>query len=238
MAATRDARISRLSESIMSPMDIFFTHNSISEKFKCGRPIEQTYLELLSNKISIEDIPMIQVALEYGKYWTYTGNRRLWVFRKLHCTGLLPKVKVQIVQRSIPRWRFTTQNNGVSVRVRRVIGNAHATEGRGSTSSSKVPHDDGGAWSWQDSTNAAFRDSSISRKVRWQDPSSRQVPQDNGGALKCALGYQDSTTKKIPPGRWRGWQDSSSGRKVPHDDGGEWGWQDSSNGRKVPHDNG
>eukprot|EP00971_Amphidinium_carterae_P313641 6233776-Amphidinium_carterae.1 len=103
----------------MSPRDIFFTHDSISERFSCGRHIEQTYRELLCHEISIEDIPMIQVAAKDGKYWTYTGNRRLWVFRKLCSAGWLHEVNVQIVQKSIPRRKITTQDGGVSVVVRR-----------------------------------------------------------------------------------------------------------------------
>ena len=102
----------------ISPADIYFTHNSISQRFSCGRYIEHTYEQLLEYEISIDAIPMMEIAKQDGKFWTYTGNRRLWVFRKLNSAGLLPRVNARIVQRRIPTKRFTTRNGGVSVQVR------------------------------------------------------------------------------------------------------------------------
>ena len=102
----------------ISPAHIHFTHNSISQRFSCGRHIEHTYQQLLEYQISIDAIPMMEIAKQDGKFWTYTGNRRLWVFRKLNSAGLLPSVNARLVQRRIPTKRFTTQNGGVSVQVR------------------------------------------------------------------------------------------------------------------------
>lgn len=102
----------------ISPADIHFTHNSINQRFRCGRYIEHTYEQLLKCEISIDAIPMIEIAKQDGKFWTYSGNRRLWVFRKLNSAGLLPSVNACIVQKRIPSQRFTTRNGGVSVEVR------------------------------------------------------------------------------------------------------------------------
>lgn len=103
---------------MISPSKIFFTHDSISSKFSCNRLIANTYKQLRSREIPLSAIPMMTVTQWNGKWWTFTGNRRLWVFRKLHEEGCLPQIQVNVTQQPIPSKFFTTQNGGVSVRVR------------------------------------------------------------------------------------------------------------------------
>ena len=64
----------------------------------------------------------MQVAKRNGKYFT-TGNRRLWLFRQLERLGKCGEIPVVEIG-SIPSKRFTTKNDGVSVKIR---GDARGT---------------------------------------------------------------------------------------------------------------
>eukprot|EP00928_Gymnodinium_smaydae_P085141 TRINITY_DN6847_c0_g2_i1.p1 TRINITY_DN6847_c0_g2~~TRINITY_DN6847_c0_g2_i1.p1 ORF type:complete len:402 (-),score=43.53 TRINITY_DN6847_c0_g2_i1:131-1336(-) len=102
----------------LSPAKIFFTHDSINKRFSCGRFVCRTFEQLLYDEIDIDDIPSMIVTKQDGKYWTFTGNRRLWVFRKLHERGVIDRIDVQVTDQRVPQRRMTTRNGGVSVRVR------------------------------------------------------------------------------------------------------------------------
>ena len=106
----------------VSPADVRFTHDSISPFFSCGRRLVDTYDELVSGRTSMAQIPLMEIAVSHGKLWTRTGNRRLWVFRKLYEGGFIETVWVKISSEEIAAWKFTTQNDGEAVRVR----DAHA----------------------------------------------------------------------------------------------------------------
>eukprot|EP00928_Gymnodinium_smaydae_P030911 TRINITY_DN22850_c0_g1_i1.p1 TRINITY_DN22850_c0_g1~~TRINITY_DN22850_c0_g1_i1.p1 ORF type:complete len:1322 (-),score=126.63 TRINITY_DN22850_c0_g1_i1:33-3971(-) len=105
------------------PSDIFFTHDSIRATFKDDRPIQSTLSDLRAKIIDVEVIPELTVRwASYkswsGRWWTYTGNRRLWVFRQLEAEGLLERIVVQITNLEVPSFRLTTTNGGCNVRVR------------------------------------------------------------------------------------------------------------------------
>ena len=179
----------------ISPTEIFFTHNSISQRFSCGRYIENTYEQLRRRQLNISVIPLMKVTKQNGKYWTYTGNRRLWVFRKLHSAGMLDRIEVQIVQRAIPTKRFTTRNGGVSVEIR---GRPDATEifspaPRASeagvwilASSAADDDDEGGHWLWH---------ATLRREVKMYDypENSRMVLDGIGGVwVLCSTSGEKS----------------------------------------------
>eukprot|EP00929_Paragymnodinium_shiwhaense_P010704 TRINITY_DN115580_c0_g1_i1.p1 TRINITY_DN115580_c0_g1~~TRINITY_DN115580_c0_g1_i1.p1 ORF type:complete len:411 (+),score=42.32 TRINITY_DN115580_c0_g1_i1:85-1317(+) len=102
----------------LRPKHIHFTHDSISKKFSCGRFIEDTLEEILDRETRVSEVPRIIVTKQDGKWWTFTGNRRLWVFRKLEAANFLQKVWVEVTDRPVPRKFMTTKNGGTSVRVR------------------------------------------------------------------------------------------------------------------------
>lgn len=103
----------------MEPSEIRFTHDSISPVFSCGRRIHDTYRELSTGFKSVHDIPRMTVTLMNGHWYTYTGNRRLWVFQKLEREGHIGDIFVDTTDRTVPLHRFTTRNGGRSVLVRR-----------------------------------------------------------------------------------------------------------------------
>lgn len=115
----------QLGKERMRPSSIFFTHDSVKSKFKDGRPVRETLQQLRDRKIEPSAIPLMQVcrhavaALGYdSRFWTFTGNRRLWVFRQLEEEGLVEDIEVQVVDKTVLYFRMTTKNGGVSVRVR------------------------------------------------------------------------------------------------------------------------
>ena len=99
------------------PSEIYFTHDSINPYFSCGRGIIDTYEELRTGFKDVTDIPMMTVAQLNGEWYTYTGNRRLWVFRRLQREGYIYEIEVHATNRHIQPSKFTTRNGGVSVKV-------------------------------------------------------------------------------------------------------------------------
>ena len=107
----------------LKPSNIFFTHDSILSKFRDGRLVRETLRQLRAGDIQPDAIPTMKVchhaAAGYPiRFWTYTGNRRLWVFRQLEEEGLIKEVGVQFVNKIVPAFRLTTRNGGVSLRIR------------------------------------------------------------------------------------------------------------------------
>mmetsp|Transcript_42285 Transcript_42285/g.133399 ORF Transcript_42285/g.133399 Transcript_42285/m.133399 type:complete len:1507 (+) Transcript_42285:67-4587(+) len=105
------------------PSEVFFTHDSIKASFSDGRPIDDTLQALRSEKISINVIP--ELTLSWGaegrwppRWWSYTGNRRLWVFRQLEEQGMLQDIICKVTDAKVPTFRLTTKDGGESVRVR------------------------------------------------------------------------------------------------------------------------
>eukprot|EP00438_Fugacium_kawagutii_P034820 Skav235153 [mRNA] locus=scaffold1923:90288:91154:- [translate_table: standard] len=98
----------------MSPEEIYFTHNSIANRFRCGRSIHQTVQRLKQGEISADDFPAITVFERDGK-WHCLDNRRLWCFKEAG----LSSVPVRRIDASrAAKRKFTTTNGGESVVVR------------------------------------------------------------------------------------------------------------------------
>eukprot|EP00434_Breviolum_minutum_P030543 symbB.v1.2.027012.t1/scaffold2631.1/size74421/7 len=98
----------------MNPADIFYTQDSISSKFQCGKLVKRTMELLASRSLDILEIPLIRVFLWDGR-WHSQDNRRLWAFK----TAGLTSVPVQVVQKeSVKSSKLTTENRGASIRMR------------------------------------------------------------------------------------------------------------------------
>ncbi|CAE8646609.1 unnamed protein product [Polarella glacialis] len=112
----------------LKPNEICFTHDSIQSKFRDGRPLLDTFRQLKEGSVKVTDIPTIQVCWQPAagydaRFWTYTGNRRLWVFRQLQELGHVQEIEVVVVDKIVPKFRMTTRDGGQAVRVR---GETHA----------------------------------------------------------------------------------------------------------------
>lgn len=87
---------------MLAPTNIYYSQDSISNRFgKCtqhsGVLIGKTLDDILSGKISINDISRIEIVSRDGVYRT-ADNRRLWVFKKLESLGECSKVPVRFIQ--------------------------------------------------------------------------------------------------------------------------------------------
>lgn len=106
----------------LKPSEIFYSQDSILNRFgiktdHANMYIGETLDDLLEGRCNVEDIRIMNVMKSNGKWFTY-DNRRLWVFRKAEEIGFLITVKVNVIY-NIPSYKFTTVNQGQSVKVRR-----------------------------------------------------------------------------------------------------------------------
>lgn len=102
----------------MKPSEIFYSQDSIKDKFENGRTIYSTFSVCVKHPYVIKRIPKMRVFKKDGK-WFSMDNRRLWVFKKLEADGHIKDVSVRQTSRDkLPADKFTTQNGGVDVSIR------------------------------------------------------------------------------------------------------------------------
>lgn len=74
----------------VDPESVRFTHARIRPFFTgCGRRVEDTLTDIISGKMSVNDLPKITVISNDGAYFSL-NNRRLYVLKELRLRGLLP----------------------------------------------------------------------------------------------------------------------------------------------------
>lgn len=142
---------------MLAPSNIHYSQDSISNRFgQCtqhaGVLIGKTLDDLLSGKISINDISRIEVVSRDGIYRS-ADNRRLWIFKKLESLGECSKVPVRFIQYINPQ-KCVTES---TIRVR----------------------GDPGGTLWRNWTLASFRTKSV---LSESGQSSRKVPVQMRGA--------------------------------------------------------
>lgn len=109
----------------LSPSSIFYSQDSISGRFCRGGPISITFEQLLYNEIGVDDIEPITVIWRWNKWWTLTGNRRLYIYKKLEELGIATDIPVIVGNLNnlhvchTFNVRFTTTNGGADIRIRR-----------------------------------------------------------------------------------------------------------------------
>lgn len=110
------------------PTDIRFIQDTISSRFQDGRMIDDVINDIRRNRNVINQIPLIKVINKWNHYYSF-DNRRLYMFRVLECEGIIRKIKVKQVPADmlIPE-RFTTKNEGISIRLRQGRTRDHTLE--------------------------------------------------------------------------------------------------------------
>ncbi|XP_036369109.1 uncharacterized protein LOC118767871 [Octopus sinensis] len=102
----------------LSPSDIRYTQDSIACKFRNGTTLTETISDLVKGTITPDGIPVISVYLKDGKYYS-TDNRRLYVFKELQSRSQPDlKIRVHVTSAALPPSKFTTLNDGQSIKVR------------------------------------------------------------------------------------------------------------------------
>jgi len=118
----------------LRPSDITFSQDSVGSKFQDGNSLQDTLEELRSGRLKVEDIEKIKITWHshwkaspgQPRWWTFTGNRRLTLFRILEREGRLDDIVVEVVTQLVPEWRVSTQKAGATPQVRGKALNAYA----------------------------------------------------------------------------------------------------------------
>ena len=100
----------------LKPLDVYFSQDSIRCVFRNGVSVNETIDSVIDGKVQVADIPHITVVKLNERYYSQ-NNRRLYIFRVLHCLGYLNEIWVNTSTR-VNFKQFTTKNKGESVRVR------------------------------------------------------------------------------------------------------------------------
>ena len=99
----------------LNPQSIRFSQASIKATFQDGTSIDDLVAKLRDGRIRPQDIPAIRVFVRDGKLFTL-DNRRLEAFRR---AGVDVPVRMASPQEMADEaWKFTTHNDGASVRIR------------------------------------------------------------------------------------------------------------------------
>lgn len=99
----------------LHPQSIRFSQASIKATFRDGTSIEDLAEGLQSGRIRPQDIPALRLFGRDGKLYTL-DNRRLEAFRR---AGIDVPVRMATPQEVTEEdWKFTTSNDGVSIRMR------------------------------------------------------------------------------------------------------------------------
>ena len=113
----------------LSPCDIRFMHEYINSKFGDGNSVNETIDMICRGEMRVEDLPRIRVVQMNNSYYAF-DNRRLYVYRVLHYRGILDKVTVQLAPyHQFQPERYSTKNNGTSVRLRKGLTYKHSVPG-------------------------------------------------------------------------------------------------------------
>jgi len=105
----------------MQSSDIRYTQSSIFTRFTVnGEPVylEGTFRELLNGRLTADAIECIEVVFKYGVWWVLSGNKRLFMYKKLQKLGIICSIPVIIRQwssfqvRKLFKRRHTTQCSG------------------------------------------------------------------------------------------------------------------------------
>jgi hypothetical protein len=99
----------------IDPQEVRFSQDSCGYRFKNGGTIDDLVEGLRAGRIQPEDVPPIRLMERAGKLFTL-DNRRLEAFRR---AGVEVPYRMATQQEIASEgWKFTTQNEGISIRVR------------------------------------------------------------------------------------------------------------------------
>jgi hypothetical protein len=104
-----------LAEARIDPSQVRFTQASVAPRFKDGGTIDDFAGDLRSGPIDPSAIPPIRIVVRDGLLFTL-DNRRLEAFRRARVE--VPFRMATAEEAAAEQWKFTTMNDGISVRLR------------------------------------------------------------------------------------------------------------------------
>gem|GEM_PF-5724471 len=115
-AAIRTSRVQATSAAkTIDPATVRFSQRSISRNFSAGGSVDDLAASLRSGVTRPGDIPAIRLVERDGQMFTL-DNRRLEAFRRAETP--IPYRMATPEEAAAEAWKFTTRNNGISIRVR------------------------------------------------------------------------------------------------------------------------
>jgi hypothetical protein len=99
----------------MEPKEVRFSQRSVSFQFRDGSTIDDLAQGLQAGRILPSDVPPLRLVERNGLLFTL-DNRRLEAFRRAGVN--LPWRMATEEEIAADSWKFTTTNQGISVRVR------------------------------------------------------------------------------------------------------------------------
>ena len=99
----------------MDPLQVRFSQSSVNFRFRDGGTIADLAQGLKDGSIHPSDIPPLRLVERIGLLFTL-DNRRLEAFRRAGVS--IPWRMATEAEIAAEAWKFTTTNQGVSVRVR------------------------------------------------------------------------------------------------------------------------
>lgn len=102
---------------VLSPSEIRYFQDSISNKFTDGTSLTSTFALLLDGQLSVSSLPAMGCFWMNGSWYAVSGNRRLFLYKHLEDAGVLDTVTVSRARGYNSR-KFTTKCNGLDVRCR------------------------------------------------------------------------------------------------------------------------
>jgi len=101
--------------TLAEPNIIRFTQESIKNTFKDGHTLRELIDDLKAGRVSADDLPAIRIFEKDGKIFSL-DNRRLKAFQEAGVQiRTIPANEDEIANEA---FKFTTTNNGTSIRVR------------------------------------------------------------------------------------------------------------------------
>ena len=100
----------------LRPSGIRFTRENIETQFDDGRKLTDTFRDLLHGNITVKDIKSIEVFNMNYAWWALSGNRRLFLYRRLVELGVISEIEVKRVPLPDSTFCPSTTWNGLGVR--------------------------------------------------------------------------------------------------------------------------
>lgn len=108
----------RTRTAFVDPLDIKFSQDSISPKFKDETLVGDTEAMLRMGAMRKRDVPMVRVTpQEDGNLWAH-DHRRLHVYQQLRKSGDCGRIKVEITDQPVPAFKQSTRTEGNSIQVK------------------------------------------------------------------------------------------------------------------------
>lgn len=99
----------------MDPFQVRFSQSSVSYRFRDGGTIDDLAQALRTGSVRPSDVPPLRLVERNGLLFTL-DNRRLEAFRR--ASANIPWRMAGTEEIAAEGWKFTTTNQGVTVRVR------------------------------------------------------------------------------------------------------------------------